>query len=478
MRQIKVRLLAGVLWLLAFVPAQALPFHETYGRSIQFGELTSVASTSVPGAIASGNFSGSTIQGVLLKVLPTGTLAWVQAYGPTQIAAARETPAGGFAWIGTGEMEQPQGSAPVVAGVDPMGTTLWERRLRLPLPDGTPADRALGSFLEIDPKDGGVWVGGEVWFRTSDDPQPWLARLDRDGRQLWVKTLVFPANARFHAIFPALDGGILAVGEIWAPDATGKDHVLMLAVKLGAGGNFVWAFQYRVQNAEPHGEQRLSDLDRDPRFERPESAVVGTIAAFCKSVPSVPCDPVESAAFVATLDETTGRLSHTRGLFSSSRPKTFGETIAMNLVGEAIAVGGEVAAGAAGSRQGLLALLPHDFSVVRKASLHSAGAGFDGDLRSLDVWHDGNDFGYLFLLNESYSEVRFVPTLLRSLVRTDRDGNSGSCEQCTEVKTFEAWLEQSAVQFGLRDGASEPIEVPSAPFALVEAPCGLRPCVG
>jgi hypothetical protein len=89
-----------------------------------------VASTSVPGAIASGSFAAGSLQGVLLKVLPNGKPAWVQAYGPTQISAVREMPAG-FAWIGTGEVMQPQGSAPVVAGVDPLGNVLWARAICL-----------------------------------------------------------------------------------------------------------------------------------------------------------------------------------------------------------------------------------------------------------------------------------------------------------------------------------------------------------
>src|SRR5215211_3833826 len=99
----KTLFLAGCLALLALVPfpAAAQPFHETYGYSGQTGELTSVVSTSVREAVASGSFDDL---GVLLKVQPTGTLAWVRSYGPTQLSAVRET-GGGFAWIGTGKVE-------------------------------------------------------------------------------------------------------------------------------------------------------------------------------------------------------------------------------------------------------------------------------------------------------------------------------------------------------------------------------------
>lgn len=473
MSRVRTFLLAGGLGFLAVIPVGA-QFHRIYGRSNQVGELTSVASTSMPGAIASGSFNDGSTQGVLLKIRRTGQLDWVRAYGPTQLSAVRETP-GGFAWIGTGAMVKSQGSAPVVAGVDPLGAVLWARRLHLTLPDGTPADQAYGRFLEVDPKGGGHWVGGDLWFRTADDPQPWLGKLDRDGNLLWAKTLDFSANARFFSIFPAFDGGIIAVGQIWARDNPSRDHAGMLAVKLGAGGNFVWGFRYLVQNTRPSGEQRLADLDRDPRSSQPESAVVGTVTGFCKSTPSTPCDPVESAAFVATLDENTGRLSNTYGLFSTSRPQTFGETIVRDLPGETTAVGGEIAGKEPGSRQGFLALLTPGLGFVRRASVHGAGTFFDAEVRSLDRWRDGNDSGYLFLMNET-STVGIVPTWLRSLVRTDRDGSSGACEQCTELKIYEAWIDGVDVQPKLRDGGAEPFQIPAMPFELVEAPCGARPC--
>lgn len=474
MNQAKIFLLAGGLGLLAVMPAGAR-FHQMYGRSYQFGELTSVASTQAPGAIASGYFIDASPQGALLKVLPTGNLAWARAYGPTFLAAVRETPAHGFAWIGTGSLVRAGDFTPVVAGVDPLGTVLWARRIRLVLPDGTPANQAYGSYLEIDPKDGGYWVGGEVWLHAFDDPQPWLGKLDSAGNLLWAKTLGFSANARFYSIFPAYDGGIIGVGEIWAEDNPSRNRALMLAVKLGAGGKLVWGAQYHVRNTEADSEQRLSDLDRDPLYERAESVVVGTIDAFCKNVPSAPCNSVESAALVGTLDETTGQLSKALGLFSTSRPKTLGETIVMDLRGETVAVGGEIAGDEAGSREGFLALLSPDLLVVRRAATHGASAGFDARVRSLDRWRDGNSRGYLFAVNGTRT-VGIVPAWLRSLVRTDRDGSSGGCEQCTGLEIFETWIDQSGVQPELYAGTMEAFPLEAAPLTLVEEPCDARPC--
>ena len=470
MSRARILLLAGSLGLLSLAPVEAQTFHELYGRTYQFGELTSVASISVPGAIASGYFVDGAPQGVVFKVLPTGALAWVRAYGPTLLSAVREASAG-FAWIGTGE--QPRSFMPVVAGVDPVGAVLWARAIRLVLPNGAPADQAYGRFLEVDPKDGGYWVGGEVWLPGTEDSQPWLGKLDGKGNLLWAKTLGFGANARFHSIFPAREGGIIGVGQLWAQDDSGRMRSGMLAVRLGPGGDFVWGFRYHVQNAVPGGEQRLSDVDRDPRYERSESVVVGTVAAFCKSLPSVPCDPVESAAFVALLDETTGKLSQARGLFSMSRPKTFGETIVMDLTGETIVVGGEVEGNGQGSRQGLLALLSPGLDIARPPSLHGAGAGFDAEVRSLDRWRDDDDHrGYIFAMNQTYASPTTLPIWLRSLVRTDRDGHSGACEQGTEARTFKAWIYEGEVQPELRDGRAELFPVQAMPIDLVEEPCG------
>jgi|GEM_PF-2783886 len=469
-------LLAGCLWLLAAGPVRA-QFHEIYGLSGQSGELTSVAATSTPGAaIASGNFDVGSMQGVLLKVQPTGKLDWVRAYGSIQISSVRESLGGRYAWIGTTEVAQRQGSAPVVVEVNPNGTAvLWARVIRLVLPDGTPAVQAYGRFLEIDRQNESYWVGGEVWFHTADKPQPWLGKLDGAGNLLWAKTLNVYNNARFYSIFPAYEGGIIGVGLRWPPDD--RDRTRMLAVRLGEGGDLKWAFDYRVTNTEGPAEQRLADLDRDPRYKEGKSAVVGTVAAFCKSVPSVPCDRVESAAFVAILDESNGTLSNAHGLVSANpkQPKIFGETIVHDLTGETLAIGGE-AAGAAPAEQGLLALLTPGANFVRKASFHGAGATFDAGVRSLDRSRTGPDHNYLFLMNET--SVLATPARHRSLVKTNRDGSSGVCEWNADVKLFDAWLQQGQVPVELRDGKAGPIEVQVTSPKLKQEPCGLLPAGG
>jgi hypothetical protein len=472
MCHVRILLLAGCLGILAVSQVEAQPFHEIYGRSGQPGELTSVAPISTPGAaIASGNFDVGSTQGVLLKVQPTGKLDWVRAYGPTQISSVRESLGGRYAWIGTTEVAQPRGSAPVVVEVEPNGIgVLWARVIRLLLPDGTPAVQAFGRFLEIDRQNESYWVGGEVWFHTADQPQPWLAKLDGAGNLLWAKTLSVYNSARFHSIFPAYEGGIIGVGERLPPDD--RDRTRMLAIRLGENGDLKWAFDYRVTNSAGPAEQRLADLDRDPRYREGKSAVVGTVAAFCKSVPSAPCDRVDSAAFVAILDESNGALSNSHGLVSTDQPKTFGETIVQDLTGETIAVGGEVEKAAPGER-GLLALLSPGLNSVRKASFHDSGATFDAGVRSLDRWRNGFDRGYLFMMNETH--VLATPARRRSLVKTDRDGNTGACEENAEVKLFDAWTEQGQVPVELRDGRAEPVEVQATTPKLEEVPCNLGP---
>jgi hypothetical protein len=204
--------------------------------------------------------------------------------------------------------------------------------------------------------------------------------------------------------------------------------------------------------------------------------VVGTVAGFCKSIPSVPCDPVESAAFVATLKEDDGTLRDTYGLLSTSQPKTFGETIVADLPAEVVAVGGEVEGDGLRGRHGFLALLSPGFDLVRKASFHGAGGGYTAEVRSLDRWRDAAGYGYLFAMHEEFSSPR--PRMLRSLVLTDRDGNAGSCEQCTELKTLQAYLNSKEVPLDLYDGTTEPFSVQGVPYQLVEEPCGIRPCGG
>jgi hypothetical protein len=475
----RILLLGGCVGLLAALPAGA-QFHQTYGRTYQFGELTSVAHTNPAGAIASGYFVDDTPQGMLLKVSPTGSPDWVRAYGSIALAAVRQTPAG-YVWIGTGSTVPREGSTPVVAGVDPAGKVLWARRIFLVLPDGSPADQAYGSYLETD-IDGGYWVGGEVWLHPFDDPQPWLGKLDSAGNLLWAKTLGVFANACFYSIFPAFGGGIIGVGQIWALDNPSRNRSGMLVIRLNVEGDLVWAYQYHVRHAEADSEQKLSDLDRDPRlsevgrglrFEYPQSLVVGSVGSFCTGRPEETCEAVGSAAFVASLDETSGNLLTPHALVSASRPMTFGETIVMNQLGETAAVGGEIAGDRVGSRQGFLALLTLGFGTVRQAMTHGASSGFNANVKSLDRWSDRTDSGYVFLMSET-SAVGIVPTWLRSLVRTDRDGSTGACEQCAGFRLLDADVDQTSIQVALRAGTAEPFPVEDSPMKLQDKPCAAR----
>jgi hypothetical protein len=458
--------------LIAVRSAEAQPFHRAYGRIDQFGGLTSVAPTQAPGAIASGYFNLGYTQGVLLKVQPDGTLAWVKAYGETLPSAVRQTAAGTFVWTGVGHLGLPPRFAPIVVEVDPNGAILWARAIDFPLPDGTPADQAYGRFLEIDPKDGGYWVGGEIWRQAFAESEPWIAKLDRNGNLLWAKIVSFSESARFLSLFPALDGGVIGVGQIWLRDVAGSLESRMLAVKLRADGFIDWGFRYLVQNADlGRSRQWLADLDRDPRYMRKESAVVGTVTDFCKSIPSVPCDPVRSAALVATLDETTGMLAQSFGLFSLVQPATKGETIAMDLTQEVNAVGGEVEGDELASREGLLTLLGAGNRIPRAAMLYGDGSGpFAADLGSLSLYRNAPDRGYLFLMNEiDWAAPRL--TLRRDLVQTDLDGKSGACESKTAVATFGAYLGRFGVQPILRDGKQAAISLEAAPAELPAEPC-------
>jgi hypothetical protein len=474
------RVLAGCLAFLAALfalrPAAALPFHVAYGRIDDFGGLTSVTPTQGPGAIATGYFGFGFTQGMLLKVQPTGTLSWVQAYGSTLLTTVRETAAGTFVVTGIGSLGLPPRTAPVVAEVDATGTVLWARAIDLPSPDGTPGDQAYGRFLEIDPRDGGYWVGGERWRRAFVNSEPWLAKLDRSGNLLWAKVVSFPESARFLSLFPALDGGVIGVGQIWLEDDRGALQSRMLAVKLRADGTYEWGFRYLVQNADLRQSwQWLADLDRDPLSDRQESAVVGTVTGFCKSVPSVPCDPVRSAAFVATLDESTGMLAGSAGLFSLVQPETLGETIVMDQLQEVYAVGGEIEGDERGSREGLLTFLNLGTSFPRSAMLYGDGAGlFDADLGSLARCRNEPDPGYLFLMNE----IDWTAPALsakRDLVRTNSAGRSGACEGKTVVATFQAIVDRFAVQPVLRNGKLAEIPLAASPVSLPEEPCRACP---
>ncbi len=461
-----------VLLSIAAHPVGAQTFHDFYGRSDQFGGLTSVSPTNPPGYIASGYFTGGYTQGVLLALQPTGKLAWVRSYGDPLLSSVRQTTSGTFVWVGVGSVPAPPRLVPMVAGVDAVGAVQWSRAIHLSLPDGTPGDQVYGRLLEIDPKDGGYWIGGELWRRAWVNAEPWLGKLDRDGNLLWVKVLDFPESTYFNSLFPTRDGGVIGVGLLWLPTASGSLQSWMLAAKLGAGGNLVWAFRYQVINANlSRSWQQLADVD-DPLGVR--AGVVGTVTDFCPNVPSVPCTkPLQSVAFVADLDEATGALTESYGLWAPSRLATRGKSLVVDLSSELFAIGGEVQDNDPATQDGLLARVQFGGSRILGAMTYGDGAGpFSVELASLARANNAPP-GYVFLVNEIDWATG---NHLRGLVRTDLTGKSGSCECGIEVKTFQAFLNTVQLTPPLRDGRAETISIQDQPFDLAEEACSSQPC--
>lgn len=456
---------------LAAGSARALPFHTAYGAPDLFFGLTWVSPTRTSGSIATGYTSP---QGLLLKIHPDGRLDWVQGYDGAMLFAVRETAAGTFTWVGIGNVPAPRHFAPVIASTDATGTLQWSRALNLPFPDGTLRSQVYPRFLEIDPRDGGFWVGGELWRTASTDGESWFAKVDSTGNLLWAKVVSFPESIYLSSLFPTLDGGVIGVGRMQVTNGSGGSAPWMLAIKLDANGNFVWGFRYQVHNTQPHTRQWLSDIDRDPKFGGPQSAVVGTVTDFCRATAS--CDPLRSVTFVATLDERAGEMLAPYVLFSNLQPSTRGETIVMDQLSEVYAIGGEIAGNESGSAEGFLAFLIQGTGFIRNAMTYGDGTGlFDTSAERLARDDNPSDRGYIFLMNE-IDWTASTRRLRRDLVRTDLFGRSGACEANTAVSTARVSFDRASVQPTLRNGWSEPIALTASPVRLPEEPCRTIPC--
>lgn len=461
----RVALLAGVLALPAAGPSGAQIFQDFYGKIDQSGGLTSVSPTAAPGYIASAYY-GDDPHALLLKVQPGGNLAWVQSYDNWSASAVRETAAGGFAWIGNGQ------TLPLVAGVDAAGTVSWAAEI---FPDGVNRDQVYGRFLRVDPRDGGYWIGGEVWRQAFVDAEPWVGKLDPAGKLLWVEALSLPESTIFNSIFPALDGGVIGVGNFELKDESGAIHLWMLATKLDASGNLAWSFRYQVSNSNPNlSWQWLSDIDRDPLQSVRFAGVVGTVTHFCSNIPSLGCtNPVDSVAFYGVLDETTGALSSTNGLFAPAWKATSGNTVVIDQ--DSIVIGGGIMDDDISTLDGLLVRLNGNAGVTAAMKYGDGPGPFSAEVGSLARCRNVPIPGYVFLMNQIDSTGPAL-RLLNTLVRTDLAGNSGSCNDRVDASTFPAWVAPVSLQPAPIRGKANPISLNSQTMDLPVATCQVGPC--
>jgi hypothetical protein len=444
------------------------PFNNVYFLGAKPNQLTSVIRTpDGDGYVATGNFEGAT----LLELSSTGTLSWARRYSltlPTQAVMVRRLRSSEFIWVG--QMGNDDRSIPIVVHTDPLGNVIAARQLALP---GSAQSRA----IEIAVDGHGFWIGGVVW-REPGNGAAWLARFDLALNPLWVRTFQLPQSSWIDSLFPSLDGGVIGVGRLLA-DEQGTRRPRMYAFKVAGGGFLQWAHRYDVSavDADPlTSDQWLADIDRDPRSGVAKSFVVGTITGLCTQVASLGCNPTPSAAMVASLDETTGALRGTFGIWSSW--KTWGiegVTVVDELVREETVFGGSLSDGAPGSEEGLLVRLRVDSDIVLSATAYGDEAG-PFDTRIVDLRRSRIDevpvfdFGFAFVTRQHQGDTLERP----NLVRTDELGSAHSypcCERKVSVNTRPITLEQSDVYPEPINGDANPIELLAENLPLNQKPC-------
>ncbi len=208
-----------------------------YGRGV----------TEIPGggfAVAgiTGSFGAGSSDVYLLKTDASGQLLWSHTYGTAQAdegRAVQVTPDGGFIVAGSAWSAGGSWSDALMIRTNSLGDTLWMRTY------GGPDQDWINAVALT--RDGGFIAAGQSWLPQAANPDVYLLKVGIDGGQQWSRLLSGPGADEANAILQTSDGGFFAAGYT-AP--TGSSTTDVFTVKTDSTGQQEWARVYGGPQAD------------------------------------------------------------------------------------------------------------------------------------------------------------------------------------------------------------------------------------
>jgi hypothetical protein len=168
----------------------------------------------------------------LLRLTSTGDTVWTRAFGGAAGDYGRavvQAADGGFVVAGITASFGAGGSDAYLLKTNAQGTLLWSRTY------GTAqADEGRGLARTLD---NGYLLAGSTWSAGGSWSDALLIRTDSNGDTLWMHTYGGADQDWFNAVSPTADGGFIAAGQSWLPEATNPDIYLL---KLNSSGTTQW----------------------------------------------------------------------------------------------------------------------------------------------------------------------------------------------------------------------------------------------
>ena len=208
-----------------------------YGRAV----------VEVPGggfAVAgiTGSFGAGSSDAYLLRTDAYGELLWSHTYGTSQADEGRALQAlrdGGFIVAGSSWSAGGSWSDALLIRTNAQGDTVWMRTY-----GGADQDWLNAVTLT---RDGGIIAAGQSWLPQAANPDIYLLKVDNYGTQEWSRLLTGPGADEANAIVQTSDGGYFAAGYT-AP--TGSSTTDCYMVKTDSTGQQEWARVYGGPQAD------------------------------------------------------------------------------------------------------------------------------------------------------------------------------------------------------------------------------------
>lgn len=200
------------------------------------GAAHSVLPTADGGYVVAGTEPGRVANyydGWVAKIDAQGKLEWEYTYGGADdesIAAIRDTPDGGFVFVGATQSEGEGRTDAWIVKLDGSGQMQWEHTYGSPQPDE--------AMDVVTLSDQGFIVAGWTDRKVDRDKRDgWLLRLDAKGERIWEHTYGGREADLAYSIRPTNDGGFVVAG---ATASFGEGRMDAWVFKVDKDGNQLW----------------------------------------------------------------------------------------------------------------------------------------------------------------------------------------------------------------------------------------------
>jgi uncharacterized delta-60 repeat protein len=218
-------------------PMSGTYFAKTYGGTYDDGAL-SVQQTSDGGYIVAGgtdSFGADSADLFLIKTNANGNIIWAKTYGGTGndwALSVQQTSDGGYIVAGQ-TWSFGAGGDIILIKTDANGNIIWAKTY-----GGTGDDRA---YSIRQTSDGGYIVAGSTYSFGAGYRDFFLIKTDANGNIIWAKTYGGTDDEEAYSVQQTSDGGYIVAGWTYSFVAGNWDIFL---IRTDANGNIIWAKTY------------------------------------------------------------------------------------------------------------------------------------------------------------------------------------------------------------------------------------------